>query len=57
LAFGVFGGILFVAFLLSLGIKGKNLEAEEVDEDGDEEEGDSDVGEEEEDDDQHGRDR
>ncbi|KAF2227204.1 major facilitator superfamily domain-containing protein [Elsinoe ampelina] len=39
-AFGVFGGIIFVGFLLSLGIRGENLEAEGVDEE--EEEGSED---------------
>ena len=39
LAFGIFGGITFLGFLLSLGIKGANLEAEDWDEnEGDEEE-------------------
>lgn len=28
LAFGVFGGVAFVGFLLSLGIRSRNLEAE-----------------------------
>ncbi|KAF4549914.1 MFS-type transporter-like protein 25 [Elsinoe fawcettii] len=32
-AFGVFGGVVFVAFLLSWGIRGENLEAEGSDED------------------------
>ena len=31
-AFGVFGGVAFVGFLMSLGIKGENLEAEGWDE-------------------------
>ena len=31
-AFGVFGGIAFVGFLLSLGIRGENLEADGLDE-------------------------
>lgn len=29
LAFGVFGGISFIGFLLSFGIRGDNLEAED----------------------------
>lgn len=36
LAFGIFGGITFLGFLLSFGIKGANLEAEDWDEDDDE---------------------
>nr|POE59159.1 putative membrane protein [Quercus suber] len=42
LAFGVFGGISFIGFLLSFGIRGAGLEAEGFDdeESGDEEEGD-----------------
>ncbi|PNS14762.1 hypothetical protein CAC42_1991 [Sphaceloma murrayae] len=39
-AFGVFGGVVFVAFLLSLGIRGENLEAE-GDEDDDEDDSDA----------------
>ena len=32
MAFGVFGGIAFVGFLLSLGIRGEKLEADGFDE-------------------------
>ena len=32
LAFGVFGGVTFIGFLLSFGIRGENLEAEGFDE-------------------------
>ena len=32
LAFGIFGGISFIGFLLSFGIRGENLEAEGWDE-------------------------
>lgn len=40
LAFGIFGGITLLGFLLSFGIRGANLEAEDWDEtEGDEEEG------------------
>ena len=33
-AFGIFGGIAFIGFLLSLGIRGDDLEAEGFDEEG-----------------------
>ena len=36
-AFGLFGGIAFVGFLLSFGIRSEDLEAEEWDEGSDEE--------------------
>lgn len=44
LAWGVFGGIAFIGWLVSFGIRGESLESEDRDEsesqDGDEEEGD-----------------
>lgn len=43
LAFGVFGGVAFLGFLLSFGIRGVALEAEGLDEHADEEEGDEDL--------------
>lgn len=47
LAFGLFGGVAFVGFLLSFGIRSPNLEAEGW-ESGDEEEDESDKSEDEE---------
>ena len=32
MAFGVFGGIAFIGFLMSLGIRGENLECQDFDE-------------------------
>lgn len=42
LAFGVFGGIAFVGFLLSFGIRGHSLEADGFDEEEGSEDGDED---------------
>lgn len=42
LAFGIFGGISFIGFLLSFGIRSSSLEAEGWDESDDEDEGSSD---------------
>ena len=39
-AFGVFGGVAFVGFLMAFGIRGANLESEGWDEEGSEEDGD-----------------
>ena len=50
-AFGVFGGVAFVGFLMSFGIRGANLESEGWDEEEGSEEGDQD----EEDEDDHAR--
>ena len=49
LAFGVFGGIAFIGFLLSFGVRGEGLEAEDWDEEEgtdeeDDDEDDGDVG-------------
>jgi hypothetical protein len=46
LAFGIFGGISFIGFLLSFGIRGAGLEADGFDEHDDGEQGDGDVDEE-----------
>lgn len=51
LAWGVFGGIAFVGFLASFGIRGESLESDEYDE----EEGSTDGGDEDEDDAEVGR--
>ncbi len=46
MAFGIFGGITFVGFLLSFGIRGVGLEAEGFfeEEDGSDDENDQEVG-------------
>ncbi len=49
LAFGVFGGVAFIGFLLSLGIRGEGIEAEGWDEEEGSEDDDDDDDEEEED--------
>ena len=46
-AFGVFGGIAFIGFLLSFGIRGQKLEAEGLDEEEGSEENDDEEEEEE----------
>ena len=43
LAFGVFGGVTFVGFLTSFGIRNKSLEAEDWDEEERDEDGDDEV--------------
>lgn len=51
MAFGIFGGVAFIGFLLSFWIRGEKLEGENGDGDGDGEDGD---GDEEEDGEEHG---
>jgi len=41
LAFGLFGGIAFLGFLLSFGIRGENLEADDWDKDNEHDDGSS----------------
>ena len=41
-AFGVFGGVALIGFLLSIGIRGENLECDGFDEEEGSEEGDDD---------------
>lgn len=43
LAFGIFGGITFIGFLMSFGIRGESLEAEGWEEEGSEEDEDEEV--------------
>ena len=62
LAFGIFGGITFLGFLLSFGIRGANLEDENFDEEegseeDDEEEDEDDEDEEDDEDDEEDRTR
>ena len=53
LAFGIFGGITFIGFLLSFGIRGANLEAADWDEPADDDEEEAMTDEEDDDEDVH----